>query len=94
LNCWVIRGGEISVGDEVELVGGATVEHRAVRYAFLEARRIAPDVDFLDIFRASGCYMVDLCGTPVDRLGRTARAGLCQNSEARLAGYSASFGPR
>jgi hypothetical protein len=58
--------------------------YRAVRGAFLNAIPLLRDVDFLRSFRALGCYLVDLCGEPVDRLKRKQRAYACQEGEVRL----------
>jgi len=41
-------------------------------------------VNFLDSFRAHGCYLVDLCGRPVDRLGEKQRKQVCRDGEIRL----------
>jgi hypothetical protein len=59
--------------------------YRAIRDAFAHACPALPNEDFLESFRAQGCYLVDLCGRPVDRLGRKARRRACVNGEARLA---------
>lgn len=58
--------------------------YRAIRDAFAAARKTAPGTDFLDTFRAFGCYLVDLCGEPVDRMKKSARAKTCRKSELRL----------
>ena len=58
--------------------------YRAVRDSFRHALPGLRNDNFLDSFRTLGCYLVDLCGKPVDRLndaaGRRARRG----GEARL----------
>lgn len=41
--------------------------------------------EFLDSFRALGCYLVDLCGEPVDRMTNDARCYDCRSGEVRLA---------
>ncbi len=59
--------------------------YRAVREAFVEA---FPDVaagDFLKAFQEMGCYLVDLCGKPVDRMAPRQRKRICLEGEARLA---------
>src|SRR5271155_3840702 len=59
--------------------------YRAVRDAF---DRVFPNVDesdFLLSFRALGCYLIDLCGVPVDRLSHKERKMACLNGEVRLA---------
>ena len=61
--------------------------YRAIRDTFeaaLPSLRSADD-DFLEAFRALGCYLVDLCGTPVDRMHRRLRRHICAAGEARLA---------
>jgi hypothetical protein len=40
---------------------------------------------FLKSFRSMGCYLVDLCGEPVDRMNPYLRRCVCLNGEARLA---------
>src|SRR5580693_7073198 len=42
--------------------------YRAVRDVFLNALPAFRAGDFLESFQAHGCYLVDLCGSPVDRL--------------------------
>jgi hypothetical protein len=59
--------------------------YRAVRDAFAG---MFPDVrenDFLESFRWLGCYLVDLCDRPVDRLPRNQRVQACLQGEVRLA---------
>jgi len=58
--------------------------YRAVRDAFLAAGRATPEANFLGTFCALGCYLVDLCGKPVDRLTQTARVKACRAGEPRL----------
>src|ERR1700691_1734158 len=41
--------------------------------------------EFLKSFRAMGCYLVDLCGKPVDRMDPGSRRRICEAGEARLA---------
>jgi hypothetical protein len=59
--------------------------YRAIRDTFIAAYPFLPNTGFLDAFRAFGCYLVDLCGQPVDDLPRSARASICFAGEARLA---------
>lgn len=40
---------------------------------------------FLDLFQATGCYLVDLCPHPVDRLSPRQRRAACAYSEKLLA---------
>ncbi len=63
--------------------------YRAMRDAFAS---VFPDIgprsgneEFLQRFQALGCYLVDLCGRPVDRLPRPRRRRTCREAEVRLA---------
>ena len=47
--------------------------YRAIRGAFLAALPDLRDADFLESFRNLNCYLVDLCGKPVDRLDTAQR---------------------
>ena len=59
--------------------------YRAVRDTFMTAFPSILKDDFLDAFRALGCYLVDLCGTPVDHLPHDTRMSICHAGEVRLA---------
>jgi hypothetical protein len=59
--------------------------YRAVRETLVEAFPTVSEGDFLVVFRALGCYLVDLCGEPVDRLTRRPRGRACRAGEAVLA---------
>jgi hypothetical protein len=59
--------------------------YRAVRQAFIDADPSIADSDFLKTFHSLGCYLVDLCGRPVDRLNRRNRARICREGENSLA---------
>lgn len=59
--------------------------YRAVRDTFLTAFPSVRKTEFLDSFRALGCYLVDLCAEPVDNMTRDARRCACRSGEARLA---------
>jgi hypothetical protein len=59
--------------------------YRAVRDTFTSAFPYLSKDEFLQEFRDLGCYLVDLCGEPVDRLARDARLSICCAGEARLA---------
>jgi hypothetical protein len=59
--------------------------YRALRDTFVTAFPSLPIDEFLEEFRALGCYLVDLCGEPVDHLARSARMSICCAGEARLA---------
>src|SRR5271170_6457266 len=60
--------------------------YRAVRDAFSNVFPDVGDTEFLESFQALGCYLVDLCGRPVDRLPRNQRRRACLDGEVRLAG--------
>ena len=47
--------------------------YRAIRGAFVAALPDLRDADFLKSFRNLNCYLVDLCGKPVDRLDTAQR---------------------
>ena len=59
--------------------------YRAIQDTFLTALPALPEEDFLDSFQALGCYLVDLCGEPVDHMDSEARLGICRAGEVRLA---------
>ena len=58
--------------------------YRAIRDAFFRACPAMRKGNFLESFRASGCYLVDLCGKPVDHLSKEARRRACLDGEANL----------
>jgi len=59
--------------------------YRAVRSTFVAAFPSLLLDEFLQDFQALGCYLVDLCGQPVDHLARCARMSICFAGEVRLA---------
>jgi hypothetical protein len=59
--------------------------YRAVRETFVQAFPSLKNREFLDSFRALGCYLIDLCGKPVDDMTRDARRQACRRGEKRLA---------
>jgi len=59
--------------------------YRAFRDAFLEAFPNLPEANFLHSFQSLGCYLVDLCPQPVDRLPRAARTKAHRLGERALA---------
>ena len=59
--------------------------YRALRVTFFAAFPALPKDEFLEAFRDFGCYLVDLCGQPVDHLSRGKRISICCAGEARLA---------
>jgi hypothetical protein len=58
--------------------------YRAVRDAFQLIDPSVTGANFLSIFRAAGCYLIDLCGRPVDQLDRAARHTVCREGEPSL----------
>ena len=59
--------------------------YRAVRDTFFTTFPHLQKTEFLDSFRSGGCYLVDLCGEPVDKMPRHARRCACSAGELRLA---------
>jgi hypothetical protein len=58
--------------------------YRAMRDAF---RAIDPSINddtFLEMFQRSGCYLIDACAVPVDRLDARSRRAACLESESSL----------
>ena len=58
--------------------------YRAFRDTFQIVFPALSDADFLESFREMGCYLVDLCGKPVDRLSNSERRRACVDGEGRL----------
>ncbi len=67
--------------------------YRAIRDSFANVFGTIRGDNFLDSFRALGCYLVDLCGKPVDRLGNAARRRARRRGEARLTETIRRFRP-
>ena len=59
--------------------------YRAMRDAFAAIDPSIAGTDFLSRFREAGCYLVDLCPEPVDRLAPASRRAVCRASEASFA---------
>jgi hypothetical protein len=59
--------------------------YRAVRDTFLTAFPLLQNKEFLDSFRSLGCYLVDLCDKPVDKMNSSTRRSACRAGEVRLA---------
>jgi hypothetical protein len=59
--------------------------YRAVRETFLQAFPVLKNLEFLDSFCALGCYVIDLCREPVDKMTPEARAYACRTGEKYLA---------
>jgi hypothetical protein len=58
--------------------------YRAVQQTFLAAFLGLSAANFLESFRKLDCYLVDLCGRPVDRLTARQRRLACSQGETRL----------
>ncbi|HEY4979200.1 MAG TPA: hypothetical protein VII25_08565 [Candidatus Acidoferrum sp.] len=58
--------------------------YRAMRRTFLRALPALDGADFLQSFRECGCYLVDLCAKPVDRLTPQERRRACVVAEVGL----------
>ena len=58
--------------------------YRAIRQTFVAAFPLLEDAEFLESFRDLGCYLVDLCGMPVDRMTAVERRSACVAGEVRL----------
>jgi hypothetical protein len=57
---------------------------RTIRDAFRLIDPSITDANFLRVFQAAGCYLIDLCGYPVDQLSRAERRAACMDSEPSL----------
>jgi hypothetical protein len=67
--------------------------YRAMRDAF---RIVDPSIDnenFLAVFQGSGCYLIDLCPAPVDRLDPISRREACLAGERPLSRSIARLQP-
>lgn len=68
--------------------------YRAIRNTFRAAFPALPEDDFLHSFQNLGCYLVDLCGKPVDDLTPEKRKQACRDGEVRLARTLKELQPR
>jgi hypothetical protein len=68
--------------------------YRAIRDVFFIAFPVLRNTAFLESFQALGCYLVDLCGKPVDRLDKYERKRVCAEGEVRLAQSIEELQPR
>jgi hypothetical protein len=59
--------------------------YRAIRDTFVDACPNVGKDNFLKSFQELGCYLVDLCGKPVDRMNSKQRRRACRDGEVRLA---------
>jgi hypothetical protein len=58
--------------------------YRAIRETFVAAFPYLCERPFLEAFQSLGCYLVDLCAEPVDRMDARSRKRICAAGEARL----------
>ena len=68
--------------------------YRAVRDVFAVVDPSVNDENFLETFQSSGCYLIDLCSEPVDRMTASNRRAACRASEYFLALTIARLRPR
>jgi hypothetical protein len=59
--------------------------YRAMRETFVQAFPPLKNTGFLDSFCGLGCYLIDLCGEPVDKMTSEARRYTCRIGEQLLA---------
>jgi hypothetical protein len=59
--------------------------YRAIRDTFRVIDPSISDANFLTVFQTAGCYLIDLCGRPVDQLDAKQRRAACVAGEADLA---------
>jgi hypothetical protein len=67
--------------------------YRALRDAFHLVDETIVDENFLAVFQQSGCYLVDACSHPVDRMEPRARRSACLDGEALLSRRIGSLQP-
>ncbi len=67
--------------------------YRAMRDAFRTIDPSIEDANFLSVFRACGCYLIDLCPEPVDRLDPRSRRAACRAGEVSLSRSIARLRP-
>jgi hypothetical protein len=67
--------------------------YRAMRDTFRLIDASIGDDNFLTVFQASGCYLIDLCRKPVDDLDAKSRRAICQASEELLSRAIAELQP-
>jgi hypothetical protein len=58
--------------------------YRAFRNAFQLVDPSITDANFLRVFQTAGCYLIDLCGVPVDQMSPAARRIACIEGEPVL----------
>jgi hypothetical protein len=68
--------------------------YRAIREAFVSAFPALDPRDFLQSFRDLGCYLVDLCPTPIDHLSSASRKKAHRSGELQLSKTIRKLRPR
>jgi hypothetical protein len=58
--------------------------YRATRNAFRAVHPSMTDADFLPVFQATGCYLIDACLQPIDQLDPASRRAACLAGERFL----------
>jgi hypothetical protein len=67
--------------------------YRALRDAFHLVDESIDDQNFLAVFQAAGCYLIDACSRPVDRMEPVVRRTACLAGEALLSRRIRSLQP-
>lgn len=67
--------------------------YRAMRDAFCSVDPAVNDENFLEVFRDSGCYLIDLCAEPVDQIDSKSRKAAHVCGQAPLRRSIAELGP-
>jgi hypothetical protein len=67
--------------------------YRAMRHAFQIVDPAIDDDNFLAVFKASGCYLIDLCPEPADHLDLQSRRAARRASEESLSRTIAHLRP-
>jgi hypothetical protein len=67
--------------------------YRAIREAFHVIDPSITGADFLAVFQATGCYLIDLCLQPVDQLDPSRRRAACVAGERFLGRTIAALQP-
>ena len=67
--------------------------YRAMRDTFQTVDPSMRDESFFATFRDAGCYLVDLCPEPIDRLDLKSRRAACRNAEASFSKAMARLRP-
>jgi hypothetical protein len=68
--------------------------YRAFRDTFVSALPNLDGADFLESFSNLGCYLVDLCEAPVDKLTPRQRKAACLRGESRLSDLLVELRPK